>query len=230
MKMNHEIVSLYEPTNNTLHKQVIGTSGSGKTVFLEKTAESYLRTNKNDSYRLIYFSPKHENFLNLLPKGQKPVSSVEDLIKSMSQNTLTVFYPPVDGLDEIMDDTINSLFDMKDANPNLSATLIIDDAQTFLSARKEASVAFRRIALLGRSKSLNVIFVAHQPILNKTLEAQVEKLVFFSLPNPNQYKSTQDRFGFDPSVFDEALKSKKYSFVIYEVGTGKARLMNPLKL
>jgi len=228
--MNDEIVSLYQPTNKTLHKQVIGQSGSGKTVFLEKTAETYLRNNTNDSFRLIYFSPKHENFLDLLPKGQKPVSSVDEMLKSMSENTLTVVYPPVEGLDDVMDDVINSLFDMKDANPKLSATLVIDDAQTFLSARKEASTAFRRIALLGRSKSLNVIFVAHQPILNKTLEAQVEKLVFFSLPNPNQYKSTEERFGFDPSNYDEALKSKKYSFVIYEVGTGKSRLMNPLQL
>tara|TARA_Y100000034_G_C6847849_1_gene384273 strand:- start:280 stop:966 length:687 start_codon:yes stop_codon:yes gene_type:complete len=228
--MNDEIVSLYQPTSSTLHKQVIGTSGSGKSIFLEKTAESFLKSNNNKSFRLIYFSPKHEGFLDLLPKGQKPVSSVDEMIKSMSENTLTVFYPPVHDLDDVMDNTLDALFDMKDANDNLSATIIIDDAQTFLSSRKEASTAFRRIALLGRSKSLNVIFVAHQPVMNKTLEAQVEKLVFFSLPNPNQYKSTEERFGFDPSQYDEALKSKKYSFVIYEVGTGKTRLMNPLKL
>jgi len=228
--MNDEIVSLFQPTDKTLHKMAIGTSGSGKSVFLEKTAESYLRTNTNESYRLIYFSPKHEGFIDLLPKGQKPVSSVGEMIKSMSENTLTIFYPPVEDLDYTMDDTINSLFDMKEANPNLSVTIIIDDAQTFLSSRKEASTAFRRIALLGRSKSINMILVSHQPILNKTLEAQVEKLIFFSLPNPNQYKSTEERFGFDPSQYDEALKSKKYSFIIYEVGTGKTRLMNPLKL
>jgi type IV secretory pathway VirB4 component len=61
---------LYFPTGKSLHKVVVGQSGSGKSVFLEQTAKVFLKQNKNPDFRLIYFSPK-QGFVDLLPKDKK---------------------------------------------------------------------------------------------------------------------------------------------------------------
>ena len=229
MRMN----DLFMPTGKSLHKVVAGQSGSGKSFFLEKGAKAMLKANQDPNFRMIYFSPKQEGFVDLLPKDRKKrpiglVSDVEGMLKNMEKNTLTVFYPDPSGLEGTMDETIDSLFDMKEVNPQMKATLIIDDAQVFLSSRKNASEAHRRLALLGRSRELNAIYVSHGLILNKTLEGQVDNLVFFTLPAKVHWKSGEERYGFNPEPYVESLKSTPYSFVIFDVKTGTASLMNPI--
>jgi hypothetical protein len=231
--MNSE--DLFLPDGKSLHKVVVGQSGSGKSVFLEVVAKDYLKVNKDPSWRLIYFSPKNEGFIDLLPKDKKKrpvglVGSVDDMLKNMQKNFLTVFYPDSVGLDETMDDTINALFDFKDANPDFKATLVIDDAQVFLSARRESSEAQRRLALLGRSRELNAVYVSHAVVLNKALEAQVDSLIFFTLPAKVHWKATEERYGFNPEPYIENLRSTPYSYVIIDVKTGSAQMMNPLEL
>jgi ABC-type dipeptide/oligopeptide/nickel transport system ATPase component len=149
---------LFLPDGKSLHKVVVGQSGSGKSVFLEEVAKDYIKINKDPNWRLIYFSPKNEGFVDLLPKDRRKrpiglVGSVDDMIKSLQKNFVTVFYPDSYGLDDQMNDTIDALFDFKEANPDFKATLVIDDSQVFLSARRESSEAQRRLALLGRSRS-----------------------------------------------------------------------------
>lgn len=226
---------LFTPTGKSLHKVVVGQSGSGKSVFLETGAKAHLKQNKDPDYRMIYFSPKNEGFVDLLPKDRRKrpvglVRSVEGMLKSVEKNRLTVFYPEIDGLDYTIDDTINALFDMKEVNPKMKATLIIDDSQVFLSSRKSASDAFRRLALLGRSRELNAIYVSHGLILNKTLEGQVDNLIFFTLPASVHWKAGEERYGFDPEPFVEPLKQTPYSFVIFDVRTAKSTLMQPILL
>lgn len=226
---------LFLPDGKSLHKVVVGQSGSGKSVFLEIVAKDYLKANKDGSWRLIYFSPKNEGFIDLLPKDKKKrpiglVGNVDDMLKNMQKQFLTVFYPDSIGLDETMDSTIDALFDFKDANPDFKATLIIDDAQVFLSARRESSESQRRLALLGRSRELNAIYVSHAVVLNKALEAQVDNLIFFTLPAKVHWKATEERYGFNPEPYIEDLRSTPYSYVIIDVKTGSATLMNPLEL
>ena len=118
------IDDLYMPTGKSLHKVVVGQSGSGKSYFLEQSAKAFLKQNTDPNFRMIYFSPKNEGFIDLLPKDKKkrPIGVVdypEAMLKNMEKNTLTVFYPDAIDLEETMDETINALFDMRDANPNL---------------------------------------------------------------------------------------------------------------
>ena len=225
--------SLFMPTGKTLHKVVVGQSGSGKSFFLEKGAEAQLKQNSNPDFRLVYFSPKQEGFVDLLPTDRKGrpiglVFDVEGMLKNMEKNVLTVFYPDTSGLEGTMDETIDALFDMKEVNPKMKATLIIDDAQVFLSSRKQASEAHRRLALLGRSRELNAIYVSHGLILNKTLEGQVDSLYFFSLPARVHWKAGEERYGFNPEPYLEPLRSTPYSFVAFDVRSSNARLMNPI--
>lgn len=226
---------LFYPDGKSLHKVVVGQSGSGKSVFLEQSARSFLKQNKSDTFRMIYFSPKQEGFIDLLKKDKKKnpiglVGEVEGMLKSLEKNRLTVFYPDPYELENTMDETIDALFDFKEANPNFKATIIIDDSQVFLSARRQASEAFRRIALLGRSRELNVIFVSHAIVLNKTLEGQVETLIFFTLPAKAHWKQAEERYGFYPESYVEQLRATPYSFVVFNVRTSNASMMNPIPL
>ena len=231
MKLN----DLFIPTGKSLHKIVVGQSGSGKSFFIEAGAKAAIKQNDDPNYRMIYFSPKQEGFIDLLPKDKKnrPVGlvfDVDSMLKNMEKQTLTVFYPDPEGLEETMDETINSLFDMKDVNPDMKCTLIIDDSQIFLSSRKQSSESFRRIALLGRSREINAIFVSHGLVLNKTLEGQIDSLYFFTLPAKVHWKSGEERYGFNPEPYVEDLKSTPYSFVGFDVRTGSARMFNPIAL
>lgn len=229
------IDDLFLPNGKSLHKVVVGQSGSGKSTFLEKSAASFLRSNDNPTFRMIYFSPKHEGFIDLLPRDRKKrviglTHDLDSMLKSVEKNRLTVFYPDPMDLEMILDETINSLFDMKEINPDMKATLIIDDAQVFLSSRKQASDANRRLALLGRSREINAIYVSHALVMNKSLEGQVERLFFFTLPAPIHYKAGIERYGFDPAPYVDDLKMKPFSFIDFDVRTGSARRMNPIPL
>lgn len=224
---------LFYPSGKSLHKVVVGQSGSGKSFFLEAVAQDFLKSNKDPNFRLVYFSPKQEGFTDLLKKDKKkrPIGLVYDtdaMIKSMTKNRLTVFYPDSYDLEYTMDDTIEALFDFKDSNPDLKCSLIIDDAQVFLDSRRNASEAQRRLALLGRSRELNAIYVSHALILNKALEAQVDHLVFFSLPAKVHWKAGEERYGFNPEPYINLLREKEYSYVAFNVKKGSARMMNPI--
>jgi hypothetical protein len=213
---------------STLHKIVVGQSGSGKSYYLEATSKAFLKRNRNPNFRMLYFSPKNEGYLDLLGKKQKPVSTIDGMLKSMNEEYLTVFYPPAEGLESLMDEVIDSLFSLRDSNDDLKITVIIDDAQVFLSSRKPASDSQRRLALLGRSRSINAIYVSHAVIMNKALEAQIEMLTFFTMPNPIHYKDSILRYGFDPEPYSQKLKDVEFSFVIFDIKTGTATLMSPI--
>lgn len=226
---------LYLPSGKSLHKVVVGQSGSGKSVFLESTAKEFLRSNSSESFRMVYFSPKQEGFIDLLPQDKKGrpvglVGDVDSMLKNMEKQTLTVFYPDPEGLELTMDETINSIFEMKEANPSMKCTLIIDDAQVFLSSRKRASDSMQRLALLGRSREINAVFVSHGLVMSKSLEAQVDKLFFFTLPAKVHWKAGEERYGFNPEPYLEPLRSTPYSFVLFDVRSSKATMMNPINL
>lgn len=229
------VKDLYLPDGKSLHKVVVGQSGSGKSVFLEHGAKAFLKQNTDPNFRMVYFSPKNEGFTDLLKKDRRKkiqglVYDVPSMLKSMEKNVLTVFYPDSSDLELTMDETIDALFDLRDANEDLKTTLVIDDAQVFLSSRKQASDAQNRLALLGRSRKINAIYVSHALILNKALEAQVDSLYFFTLPAKVHWKSGEERYGFNPESYLEPLRDVPYSFVSFDVRSGSARLMNPVSL
>jgi len=219
---------LFYPSGTSLHKMVVGQSGSGKSYFIEATAKAFWKQKKDPNMRMVYFSPKNEGFTDLLQKKQKPVYDVEGMNKQLVENKLVVFYPEITGLSDTMDDVINSLFDIKDQNPDFKCTLIIDDCQIFLSARKAASDAFNRIALLGRSRNLNAIYISHAVVLNKSLEGQVDIMALFTLPSKTHWKQTEERFGFNPEPFMDDLKADDYSFLYVNLRKGQANMMNPI--
>lgn len=227
LKVMTMLNEIYEVDKAKLNVMVWGQAGSGKSYFLEHTAGKYLQGNTDPYYRMVAIAPKGEGYESLLGKKEKPVNNMDDFAKSVQKQRVTVFYPSMAGLDEQVDQAINTLFDLREQNPDLKVALIIDDAQVFLSSRKAASDAHKRLALTGRSRGLRAIYVSHNIVFARELEGQITHLVGFSNPNPIYYKQAIERFDFDPAPFQEDINSKKYSFVYYDV-TKEPILMSPI--
>ena len=214
---------LYQPDGKRLSTMVVGRPGSGKSYFLKNTLEEFVKTNDNPDWRLVYVCPKWEMSLC----GEKPIS-VDDLEKHLTKNQSAVVYPAINWIDEEVDYVIDLLFAIKESNPDFSATLVIDDAQTFLSSRKAASTQFRRLALTGRSKGIRAIFVSHQMVFNKDLEGSTSYIVNFSLPVKLYHKDAMTRYGFDVEPYIKPLAQTDYSFVTFDVTKSTARLYEPI--
>lgn len=219
---------MYYPSGKSLHKLVVGQSGSGKSYFIEETVKAFLKGVKDPDFRMVYFSPKNEGFIDMMDKKQKPVHDVGGMLKQIEKHRVVVFYPDATGLEETMDDTINALFDLKDENPDFKVSLIIDDCQVFLSSRKRSSDAFTRLALLGRSRNINAVYVSHAVVLNKSLEGQIDQMAFFTLPAKTHWKQTEERFGFNPEPYMEQLRQVQYSFLYVDIRSGMVQPMNPI--
>ena len=217
---------LYLPDGSNLNTMIWGQAGSGKTVFLEETMKRFLKQNKDPDLRIFYISPKNEGF-----EWSKQIHySLDKALDGMKKNRLVAFYPSMDYLEEDVDDAINSIFDLQASNSNSKFVIIIDDSQIFLSARKSASSAHKRLALTGRSRNIKGIYVAHNIVFAKELESQVDVLVGFNNPSPIHYRSAIERFNFDPEPFAEQIRSKKYSFVWFDLRNEKPNLMNPIEI
>ena len=172
-------------------------------------------------------APKGEDW-DLGEKISKIVFNLEGVSSAIPENRVTVLYPEMEGLEYTVDAAINMIFDYQVANPKTSFIVIIDDAQVFLSSRKAASDAHKRLALTGRSRRIKGIYVAHQVTFSRDLEGQVDLMVGFSSPNPIHDRSAIERFNFDPEPFREPLRQTPYSFVWFDTRIGEPKMMKPL--
>ena len=185
----------------------------------------FLKKNDDPDYRLLYICPKQEMRL-----GEKdtPVG-VDKIAKAMRKNRAVIFYPNPYDVEGEVDYAIDLMFQMQQQNPGFSCTIVVDDAQTFISSRKAASPAFRRLALTGRSKGIRFVAVAHQAVFSKDLEGSTSYLVMFTLPVKLYHKDLNTRYGLDVEPYIEPISSKPYSFLWFDVTKGKAQLYDPIE-
>ena len=222
--MSDMLKRLWSVDNKSLNVVLWGQAGSGKTFFVETTLKQYLRQSKDKNERFVYISPKNEGF-----EDYELVLDIEDIPTALSKNRVVRFYPQdMDFLEQDIDSTIDLVFRMQAKNPKSTYIVIIDDAQIGLSSRKAASGQLKRLALTGRSRGIRGVFIAHNIVLNRELEGQVDLLVGFSNPNPTYYKQSIERFEFDPAPFAEPMLERPYSFVWYDMRTKNPILMSPI--
>lgn len=216
---------LYLPDGKRLNVMIWGQAGAGKSKFIETTLGAFAKKNRDEMWRAIYISPKQEGIL-----GIEPLRDVYKLEKYLKKNRIAVVFPNVAYLDEEVDYIINLMFDMREANEDLKTTIMVDDAQVFLSARKAASPAHRRLALTGRSKMIKAVYVSHNVVFARELEGQISTLVGFSNPLPLYYRSSIERYGWDPEPYAAPIAERPYSFVWFDTKTRVSTLMAPLDI
>ena len=225
--MTEMLDRLYLPDGANLNVMGWGQAGSGKTVFFQTTLDKFLKKNKSEHLRVVVIAPKAEDW-DLGEKRTKIVFNLDQLEKSIAENRMTTFYPSIEDLEDTVDDAINMTFDYQAENPKSSFVIIIDDSQIFLSSRRAASDAMKRLALTGRSRRIKGVFIAHNVVFSRDLEGQVDLLVGFSSPTPIQDRSSIERFNFDPEPFREPLRIRPYSFVWFDTREGDPKLMAPI--
>ena len=225
--MSDMLNRLYLPDGKNLNCMGWGQAGSGKTVFFQSTLDQFLKQNKDEFLRVVVIAPKSEDW-DFGPKRSKIVFSLDAMLQTIPEKRVTVLYPPIEGLEETVDLAINMVFDYQESNPKTSFVVLIDDSQIFLSSRRAASDAMKRLALTGRSRRVKGIFIAHNVVFSRDLEGQVDLLVGFSSPNPIQDRSSIERFNFDPAEFREPLREVPYSFVWFDTRDGEPKLMSPI--
>ena len=216
---------LYYPDGKNLTTFCVGRPGSGKSYFLKNTLSQALRDNRDESWRIIYVCPKEEMFFD-----EDSLIGTYDFVKHLKKNRLAVIYPDINNLDEEVDYIIDTLFDIKNSNPEFKATLIIDDAQIFISNRKSQSIALRRLALTGRSKNIRAVFCSHSFIFSRDLEGSTSTILNFTMPVKMLAADAHKRYGFDAEEYMEELSQTPYSYVYFDVVSGKSRLMPPLEV
>jgi len=214
----------FKPDFKALTSMVVGRPGSGKSYWLKHSIRDFMRSHKDKNYRLVYVCPKHE--MSLYDKS-KPIG-VESLEKHLRKNRTAVVYPDPDYVEAEVDYCIDTLFAIRNANPDFTCTIVVDDAQTFIQSRRAASQSFRRLALTGRSKGIRFVAVSHQMVFSKDLEGSTSYIVFFSMPVKLYHRDAMVRYGFDPEGYLEKMSEKPYSFVWFSVTDQKSTLMNPI--
>tara|TARA_R110002020_G_scaffold432573_3_gene642610 strand:+ start:2500 stop:3198 length:699 start_codon:yes stop_codon:yes gene_type:complete len=224
---------LLKPDGKNLSAVVFGKAGSGKSTAIEEWAKSAIKSRSyGKDWRLIYVSPKHEGFegMKIGKKKITPQFDIEEVVGSLQKNRMAIWFPEnMNSIDLEFDFLVSSLYDYKEANPNFSATIILDDAQVWVEARKTNSNEMKRLILTGRSKQIKTVLVSHGLVINKMLEGQVDLIVAFDSGNPIWWKSAQDRFNLDLETHSEALKSKPYSFLWYDMKDENPILFDPIQ-
>lgn len=224
---------LLKPDGSNLSAVVFGRAGSGKSTAVESWARAAIKSRSyGKNWRLIYVSPKHEGFedLKIGKKKIEPLYDVEDVVSSLRKNRAAIWFPEnMTTMEYEMDWLISALYDYKEANPDFSATLILDDAQVWVEARKTNSNEMKRLILTGRSKQIKTVLVSHGLVINKMLEGQVDLIVAFDSGNPIWWKAAQDRFNLDLEAHADALKSKPYSFLWYDIRQESPILFDPIQ-
>lgn len=224
--MSEMLDRMYKPDGKNLALMLWGQAGSGKTVFLEQTTKQFLIKDKDPDMRIFYISPKNEGFEFL----DEIHFDLDKAFSAILKSRAVAYYPGMDDLESNVDDAIEGIFELQGSNPDAKFTLIIDDAQIFLSSRRSASDAHKRLALTGRSRKIKAIYVSHNIVFSRELEGQVDTLIGFNNPNPLYYRSAIERYGFDPEPHADDLRSREYSFVWVDLRSGTDQLMNPIDI
>tara|TARA_Y100000361_G_scaffold74924_1_gene66268 strand:- start:2980 stop:3648 length:669 start_codon:yes stop_codon:yes gene_type:complete len=216
---------LFLPDFKRLTSTIAGRPGSGKSYMIKKALRSFLSTNQDENLRVLYICPKHEfRFDNT------KVTTLYNLQKSLRNNRLTIMYPDPVFFEAETDGAVDMMFSLREANDeNFKGVIIIDDAQLILDSRRSASASMKRLILMGRSKGIRAVLVAHSPIINKLMEGSTEHLITFSLPYVNVYGDAKKRFGVDLEPIQLKIAEEPYSFAWFDLVKGTTRLMRPIE-
>ena len=66
-------------------------------------------------------------------------------------------------------------------------------------------------------------------MFSKELEGQISYLIGFSNPLPLYYRSSMERYGFDPEPYATSIIEKEYSYVWFDTRTRAGKLMEPIQ-
>ena len=180
MSFNPSDFWLADGGSRSLSNAVIARTGSGKTVWATQTLVPSLKRKSALGTRIIYISPKLEDpFTEVKSIKTAQTTDIAKIPKLLQKNQVITYYPMnPETYDYDVDDIIEMVFALKDANPYITIKdkdgkktlietqyhIIFDDAQIIngFSNRKDPSSAVKKLVIGGRSKNLKGTFIVHR--------------------------------------------------------------------
>jgi len=218
---------LYHPDGKHLGSLVSGLSGSGKTTAVITTLQQAIRSPKfGESHRFIIIDPKTQNGdYDLI---SEPLLSVDDAMKSIRKNRVTLFWPNVDFLESHVSQIVDFVFEISDSNPDTSFSFVLDEASILITPTKIPN-SLKRLSLQGRAKRIKPIFISQRPIINRWTDANMSNLILFNTM-PVDYDTLSRRWGVDFDTHSETMRNTPYSFVWFDMEQAKFYPMAPVDL
>ena len=225
--MNLSLSRLYNPDGKNLGSLVAGLSGSGKTTAVISTLQQAIaHPDFGEYHRFVIIDPKHQvGDYDLLAE---PELDYVKVLKSISRNRVSLFWPDLDDLEFSVGEVINYIFSMSDSEPRSSFTLILDEASILITPTR-ISTPLKRLALQGRAKRIKPVFISQRPIVNRWTDANLSNLLLFNTM-PVDFDTLARRWGVVFDLHAKLLRDTPYSFLWFDMEKATMSPMRPVDL
>ena len=134
----------------------------------------------------------------------------------MRKNPITVFYPSEpEFYEQDVDQLIDSIFQLSDANPDASFSIVIDDANILkgFDNRGVPSQQIKKLTVAGRSKRIRGLFITHRLAnLPRLMNGNLSALIVMSI-NTMDLDYSKRIFGMDFEPLSQELGEYRWSVV-----------------
>ena len=213
------VTKLLKPNRAKLGSLVAGTSGSGKTTAMVSILSEAIRSDKfGENHRFVIIDPKVQ--AGDYDKLAEPVMTVESAIDSIHDNRTTVYWPDYQGFDQAtlqndVSQIIDHIFEIVKRNPEVSVTVVIDEASILITPNKIPS-SIKRLSVQGRAKNILPIYISQRPLTNRWLDSNVSNIILFRML-PIDADNLTKRWGVDFEEVNSKIADTDYSFVRFDL-------------
>ena len=213
------VTKLLKPNRAKLGSLVAGTSGSGKTTAMVSILSEAIRSDKfGENHRFVIIDPKVQ--AGDYDKLAEPVMTVESAIDSIHNNRTTVYWPDYQGFDQAtlqndVSQIIDHIFEIVKRNPEVSVTVVIDEASILITPNKIPS-SIKRLSVQGRAKNILPIYISQRPLTNRWLDSNVSNIILFRML-PIDADNLTKRWGVDFEEVNSKIADTDYSFVRFDL-------------
>lgn len=226
------VTKLLKPNRAKLGSLVAGTSGSGKTTAMVSILAKSIKDSRfGENHRFVIIDPKvqHGDY----DKLAEPVTSVEEVIESIHENRTTVYWPDYEGFDQKTMESdvsriINHIFTISSSNPEVSFTVVLDEASILITPNQIPS-AIKRLSVQGRAKNILPIYISQRPLTNRWLDSNVSNIILFRML-PIDADNLTKRWGINFETINEMIDRKPYSFVRFDLEKSTLQPINPVDI
>tara|TARA_Y100000114_G_C11763278_1_gene331222 strand:+ start:7424 stop:8173 length:750 start_codon:yes stop_codon:yes gene_type:complete len=226
------ITKLLKPNRAKLGSLVAGTSGSGKTTAMVSILSEAIRSDKfGENHRFVIIDPKVQ--AGDYDKLAEPVMTVEKAIDSIHDNRTTVYWPDYQGFDQVtlqndVSRIIDHMFEIVKRNPEVSITVVIDEASILITPNKIPS-SIKRLSVQGRAKNILPIYISQRPLTNRWLDSNVSNIILFRML-PIDADNLTKRWGVDFEEVNSKISNVDYSFVRFDLEKSTLNRIKPVDM
>jgi hypothetical protein len=206
-------------------RQVFGTSGTGKTTLLEQWSSEAVRSRKfPKNWRLLIVDVKADDYSSIV----EPITDLDEVMKSLNENRITLFYPGVHTALEDVEQLVDYLFYLADNQEDFSATMILEESSTYITAHV-VPPQLKRMAVQGRSKGLTIVLANQRMMNNLWIDTQTAHMVAFQSAIPD-HALVKKRWGIDGDAMSKRLAERPFSWSHFDFNSLDLKFYAPLEL